>query len=117
MAFKNLRQRLSSSVAELDQARLQDRYAGLDLTPICDAPARQPIRIGGEVRASRVVPRAGAMALEVTIGDGKGEAVAVFTGRRAIRGLAPGRGVLLEGVGRADDRGLVLLNPAYTLLP
>lgn len=117
MVLKNLRQRLTLSVAELDQARLQDRYAGLGLTPIADAPLRTPIRIGGEARGSRVVPRGGSTVLEVTIGDGTGEAVAMFSGRRAIRGLGPGRGVLLEGVARSRDGRLILLNPAYTLLP
>ena len=117
MVLKNLRQRLTASVAELDQARLQDRYAGLGLTPIAEAPARRPIRIGGEVRGSRVVPRAGVMALEVVVGDGTGEAVAIFSGRRAIRGLGPGRGVLVEGVARSQDGRLLFLNPAYTLLP
>ena len=117
VVLKNLRQRLTASVAELDQARLQDRYAGLGLTPIAEAPARMPIRIGGEVRGSRVVPRAGAVTLEVVVGDGSGEATVVFSGRRAIRGLGPGRGVLVEGVARSQDGRLLFLNPAYTLLP
>jgi hypothetical protein len=64
-----------------------------------------------------VVPRAGAPTLEVTVSDGSGEAVAVFCGRRSIKGLGPGRGVLLEGVARRDATRLVLFNPSYTLLP
>jgi hypothetical protein len=112
-----LRDRLNQSVEELDRARLQDRFQGVEVTKIADAPARQPVRLGGEVQAVQVVPRAGSPSLEVTVHDGSARAVAVFTGRRAIAGVACGRGILLEGVGRTEGKRLTLLNPAYTLLP
>ncbi len=117
MAFKNLRRRLTASADELDRDRLCNHYAALGLTAIDEAPRRIPVRVGGEVQALEVVPRAGSPSLEVVFSDGNGKAVAVFTGRRRIAGVSPGRGILVEGVGR-DERGrLVLLNPAYTLLP
>lgn len=102
---------------ELDRARLQERFQGVEVTRIADAPARRPVRLGGEVQAVQVVPRAGSPSLEVTVDDGTARAVAVFTGRRAIAGVACGRGILLEGVGRTERNHLTLLNPAYTLLP
>jgi hypothetical protein len=117
VAFKNLRQRLSLSVLELDNARLQDRYAGLGLSPITGIVERTPARVGGEIRAMKVVPRAGSPWLEVTVADGSGEVVAMFSGRRTIPGLGPGRGLLLEGVVRRDRKRLVLFNPSYTILP
>ncbi len=43
--------------------------------------------------------------------------MAVFTGRSRISGLDAGRAVLFEGVGRRDHGQLVVVNPAYTLLP
>ena len=65
----------------------------------------------------RTVPRSGVPSLEIVVCDGTGDAVAVFTGRRAVGGLEHGRGVLIEGVAH-DERGRrVILNPAYTLLP
>ena len=112
-----LRERLNRSVEELDAARLQERFQGVEVTPIADAPARQPVRIGGEVQAVQVVPRAGSPSLEVTVHDGSTKATAVFTGRRAIAGVACGRGILGEGVGRMERNRLTMLNPAYTLLP
>jgi len=112
----SLKQRLTATVRQLDQARLQERYQGLDLVPIHGAPLRTPVRISGEVQENRVVPRAGAPSLEVTIDDGTGRAVAIFTGRKRIGGLGLGRGVLLEGVARNERGRTVLLNPAYTLL-
>ncbi|MEJ5254877.1 MAG: hypothetical protein WHS89_05960 [Acidimicrobiales bacterium] len=115
-SFSKIRQRLTATVQQLDQARLQERYQGLDLSPIGEAPLRVPVRIGGEVQEARMVPRAGSPAVEVTISDGTGRATAVFTGRRSIHGVTLGRGIVLEGVARLERGRLVLLNPAYTLL-
>jgi hypothetical protein len=53
----------------------------------------------------------------VTIHDGTGAAVAVFTGRSRIDGIEAGRAVLFEGVARRDCGRLIVYNPAYTLLP
>jgi hypothetical protein len=116
MGLSDLKRRLTSSVQQLDQARLQERYQGLGLTPIADAPLRVPVRLGGEVQETRVVPRAGAPSLEVTVADGTGRATAVFTGTKKLHGLGLGRGVLIEGVARLERNHLLLVNPAYTLL-
>ncbi len=43
-------------------------------------------------------------------------AVAVFTGRRSIAGVQPGKGVALDGVARQDRNRILFLNPAYQLL-
>ena len=116
MAFSKLRKKLNATVEQLDQQRLQERYQGLDVTPIAEAHPRTPVRIGGEVQGLQVVPRAGSPSLEVTVVDGSGRAVAVFTGTKRIGGLDPGRSILLEGVGRLERNRLQLLNPGYTLL-
>lgn len=117
MGIRDLASRLNRSVDELDKARLQDRFQGVVVTPIAEAPPRQPVRVGGEIQAVQVVPRAGSPSLEVTVNDGSSRAVAVFTGRKAIAGVACGRGILIEGVGRQERNRLTMLNPAYTLLP
>jgi hypothetical protein len=117
VAFTNLRRKLTATVVQLDEARLQDRYQGLDITPIEEASTRVPVRLGGEVQETRVVPRAGSPSLEVTIADGTGRAYAVFTGKKKIAGMNLGRGIVVEGVGRTERGHLMLMNPAYTLLP
>src|SRR3954471_16403832 len=117
MGLKELAKRLTASVQELDQARLQERYCGVDRTEIGSTPLRVPVRLGGEVTSLQVVPRAGSPSLEVTISDGTGKAVAVFSGRKHLAGLEPGHGLLVEGVARKEGRRVMLLNPAYTLLP
>ncbi|MGH9184413.1 MAG: DNA-binding protein [Acidimicrobiales bacterium] len=116
MGLKDLKHRLTASAQELDRNRLKDRYSGLGLTKIAEAPLRQPVRIGGEIQGIQIAPRGGNPSLEVNVTDGSGKAVAVFTGRRRISGLDCGRGVLLEGVGRTENGRIVLVNPAYTLL-
>lgn len=117
MGLKDIAKRLRATIDEIDDERLQDRFAGLGLTPIAELQARTPVRVGGEVTRTRITPRSGIMAYEITISDGTGDVVAVFTGRRYVPGLEHHRGVLVEGVARGERGKLVLLNPAYTLLP
>jgi hypothetical protein len=77
---------------------------------------RHPVRVGGEIRSVRIVPRAGAPALEVTVSDGRASVVAVFLGRRKLAGMSPGRRVALEGVVADDGLRLIITNPVYELL-
>lgn len=117
MGIRDLAKRLTASVEQIDDERLQDRFAGLALTPLGELEPRVPARIGGEVSRTRIAPRSGINAYEITISDGTGTAVAVFTGRRFVPGLEHHRAVVLEGVARTERGRLVMLNPAYTLLP
>ncbi len=117
MGLRDLVKRLNATVEEIDDERLQDRFSGLQLTALGDLDARVPARIGGEITRTRIAPRSGVAAFEITVSDGTGTAVAVFTGRRYVAGLEHNRAVVLEGVARAERGRLVMLNPAYTLLP
>jgi RecG-like helicase len=116
MARRTLRQRLGSSVAELERTRLQKRFLGLDLTPLEDLALRRPIRVGGEISRVVIAPRSGVPTLEVMVSDGTGNITAVFTGRRTIAGLEHGRAVILEGVATREADRNVIFNPAYTLV-
>ncbi len=115
MVMKNLRKRLNTTVDELDSTRLQKGYGAEDVSRIGEAPLRETITLSGEVKETRVVPRADVPSLEVTIGDGTGRAIVVFTGRRKLPGLKLGGGLRVEGVGRLERNRLTLLNPSYTL--
>jgi hypothetical protein len=101
---------------ELHAERLQQRFGHDGATPIGEAAERGHVSIRGEVAGLQVVPRAGAPSLEVTIDDGSGRAVAIFTGRKRVGGLDPGRPLHVEGMARREGGRLVLFNPAYTLL-
>src|SRR6476469_7831489 len=110
MGFRDLAKRLKAGPNELDSERLQQRFHDLDLTPIGEVALREKVRVGGEVKRMSVAPRHGVPSLEVVVSDGTGDAVAVFTGRRAIAGVEHGRGMVIEGVAR-DERGRrILLN-------
>ena len=116
MGLRTLRQRLNKPIHELHNERLQDRFADRGLTPISDMQCRVATRIGGEVSRMRLTPRSGGPALQITISDGTGKAIAIFTGRRSIPGIEFGAHLVLEGVAHEHDGERILLNPAYTLI-
>ena len=117
VALKKVVKRLTTPVEELDRQKLREYCDLLGVTPTTDIKARSKVRIGGEVRSVRIVPRAGAPALEVTVTDGMGNATAVFLGRRKIAGITPGRHLVLEGVAGKQGNRFLIFNPFYTLLP
>jgi hypothetical protein len=119
VAFRKLLQRLTTSDAELDRERLRQFCADVPgVTPIGDAEPRKEITVAGEISSLRIVPRAGTPSLEVTVKDGSGSLVIVWTGRRNIPGVAPGKRLVLSGRGTTQGAGgrLVILNPRYELL-
>lgn len=112
-----LRKRLSQSMEEVEQERLQNRFAELHLPPLSDMPCRQRVRVVGEIRVERIRPRSGIPSYEVVVSDGTGEVVAIFTGRHTVKGMTTGSAVVLEGVAHQEHGRRVMLNPGYTLLP
>lgn len=116
MGLRDRLRRLAAPTPQLEKERLGSRYEGVADTTIAEAPLRTRTAIAGEITSIRVVPRAGSPTLEVNVSDGTATAVGVFTGRRAIPGIVPGRGIVLEGVARRERSRLVLLNPGYRLL-
>ena len=84
--LKKLVERLTKPVEEVDREKLSEYCDARLLEPMDAIVGRQPIRVGGEVRSVRIVPRAGAPALEVTVTDGRGSVVGVFLGRRKVAG-------------------------------
>ncbi len=117
MGLRDLAKRLTATVEEIDDERLQGRFADMDIVCIAQVTPRTHVRIGGEVTRTRIVPRSGVPAYEITISDGTGSAAAMFTGRRHLAGIDHHRGVVLEGIVRQDKGRLVMVNPVYTLLP
>jgi len=118
VALRKALKGLRASTDDLHRERLTDRFdrAALGTVEIAGMPMRCRVRIAGEVARLRVVPRAGSPSLEVTVDDGTGRALVIFTGRRRIIGIDPGRGVVIEGTAREVHNRAVLMNPSYTLL-
>jgi len=116
MALKKLVQRLTKPVEEIDREQLTEFCDARQLAAMDELAPRTRVKVGGEVRSVRIVPRAGAPALEVTVTDGRGSVVGVFLGRRKIAGLSPGRKVAFEGVAARDGKRYLVFNPIYELL-
>ena len=119
MAFKKLLQRLTASDAELDRERLRQFCRDLPgVVAIADVVPRQEFTVAGEIRSLRIVPRAGTPSLEATVNDGTGSLVVVWTGRRNIPGVAPGKRLVVSGRGTPQGVAsrLTVLNPRYELL-
>jgi RecG-like helicase len=116
MALKKMVERLTKTTDELDREALAAYCDRLGVTPINQIVPRTPVQIAGEIRTVRIVPRAGAPALEVTVSDGRGSVVAVFLGRRKIAGISPGRRVEVRGVAGRDGSRYLIYNPEYRLL-
>src|SRR3954453_7302358 len=102
MAFKKLFKNLTTSVTELDTARLrkfcEDRQG---VVSIVDLPPRIEGTVVGEIVSMRIVPRAGSPSFEAPIPDGPGSVVVVWTGRRKIAGVSPGKRLVVSGRGAA----------------
>lgn len=86
-------------------------------TPIAEAPLGRIVRIAGEISSVILRPETTVAALEAEIDDGTARLRIVWLGRNAIRGIEPGRGIIIEGrVVERDDMRL-MHNPRYELLP
>ena len=116
MALKKVVQRLTKPIEDQDRDALTNYCDALGVTAMDELTDRSQVKVGGEVRAVRIVPRAGAPALEVTVTDGRDSVTGVFLGRRKVAGLSPGRRVVFEGVLAPEDGRHVLFNPIYKLL-
>ena len=109
---------LTAPTHALDRARRAKRVATLAEpgTTIDSLPNRVPVKVVGEITATQVVPRDFGSWLELTLDDGSGSVVAMYSGRRSIAGVEPGRVIALEGVLRHERGRTIMLNPVYTLL-
>jgi hypothetical protein len=116
MALRKAMERLTKPIDELDREALCAYCDELGATPMDRITPRTRTRVAGEIRAVRIVPRAGAPAVEVTVSDGRGAVVGVFLGRRKIPGLSPGRRIVLGGVAGKDGGRYLVYNPEYELL-
>jgi hypothetical protein len=119
VVLKKLFKNLTTSVTQLDAERLRKFCESRPgAVPITDLPPRVEGTVVGEITSLRIVPRAGSASLEATVSDGTGSLVVVWTGRRKIAGVTPGKRLVLSGRGATTGpRGrLLMFNPSYELL-
>lgn len=115
--WNRLSERLAPSATSIEADELRSKFDTLETTAIVQCPLAVPVRVGGTVRSLVLRCRAQVPALEVDLYDGSDALTVVFLGRRAIRGITPGRGLIVTG--RVTRRGndYVMYNPTYELLP
>jgi hypothetical protein len=118
--LKGVLHRLRLPPRELDEESLR-KFCGAreDCTPIAEAQPREQISVVGEIACVSIVPQPdGSPWLEVTVSDGTGSLIAMWTGRRKIAGVKPGQRLVVSGRGAATGpKGrLVIYNPHYELL-
>lgn len=92
-------------------------HADREVTRVSDLKDRQLVTVLGTIHSLTLRPRAGVPALEAEIEDGTGRMICVWLGRRAIRGISPGRDIRVTGRISLDGRTPRLFNPHYVLLP
>ena len=117
MGVKDLVNRLTKPVEEVDREKLVEFCSQLEGVPCDQLEPRTVARVVGEVSSVRIVPRAGSASLEVGVFDGRGVVTAVFFGRKKIAGLNPGRRVVIEGMVAPLNNRAFMYNPVYELLP
>jgi len=119
VVLKKLFKNLTTPITELDTERLRKFCEGRPgAVTIQNLPPRVEGTVVGEITSLRIVPRAGSPSLEATITDGSGSLVVVWTGRRKIAGVAPGKRLVVSGRGAAagPKNRLLIFNPSYELL-
>ena len=116
MALRDAFKKLRMSTDELDREKRLERLAAVGCTPIDEAVNRQVVELFGQVQSVRIVPRAGAPAIDVTIDDGHGLALAMFFGRRSIPGVHAGTALKVKGRCSMRSGRLTLINPEYELV-
>jgi len=73
--------------------------------------------VEGRVNSIEIRPVEHSCVLECKVADATGEVIALFYGRTHIAGLEPGSRIRLRGQVGVQDGHMVMVNPAYELLP
>lgn len=105
----------SQERVEARELRQDTEKAGL--VTISEAPDRQKVVVQGTLKTVTLRPRGGVPALEAELYDGSGSISLVWLGRRRIGGIAPGRGIRVEGRIGQQDGARMMYNPRYDLRP
>lgn len=119
MGLRQHLQDLTVSPQAQDERRLREfctHHPGV--VPIGDVAARQAATVVAEVASVRLVPKGGTSWLEVTVSDGTDRMVIMWTGRRRLPGVEPGRRLVFSGTASAIGPGgrMLMMNPRYELL-
>ena len=107
--------RLTADELEVESLALQEESSSAGATPVVQCSVGAPVCVAGSLRAVVLRPRAGVPTLEAELYDGSGTVTLIWLGRRRIRGIDPGRSVVVHGRLTKQDGRPTIYNPAYEL--
>ena len=85
-------------------------------TPIAEAQARTTVTITGQVIRMQSRPASDLPTMVISVKDSTGTAIATWSGRRSMGGIALGRRIVITGVATHTTGLLTFVNPEYQLL-
>jgi RecG-like helicase len=113
--FRRALSRLTADELELESKELQDVSSSAGATHVAQCSVGAPVCVAGSLRAVVLRPRAGVPTLEAELYDGTGTVTLIWLGRRRIRGIDPGRNLVVRGRLTRQDGRPTIYNPAYEL--
>lgn len=108
---------LAQSKADQHAQALQEDVRDVGATPICRCTPGEPATISGVLRSVTLRPRDNVPAVEAELFDGSGRITLVWLGRRRIRGIEPGRAIVVSGRITCNTERPTVFNPRYELRP
>jgi RecG-like helicase len=108
---------LAQSKADQHAEALQVGVRDAGATPIRQCTPGEPATICGVLRSVTLRPRENVPAVEAELFDGTGHILLVWLGRRRIRGVDPGRAIVVTGRITCNTERPTIFNPRYELRP
>ncbi len=108
---------LSQSKSDQEAADLRGGVRDLGFTHISECVPGEVVTVTGVLRSVSLRPHEGVPAVEAEVYDGSGRILVVWLGRRRIRGIEAGRGIVVTGRITCTSVKPTIYNPRYTMLP
>ncbi len=116
-ALSRLVASLGKSTEDQHAEALQSSVRDVGATPISCCTAGEPATMSGVLRSVTLRPRETVPAVEADLFDGSGHILLVWLGRRRIRGIEPGRSIVVSGRITCSAERPTVFNPDYELRP
>lgn len=115
--LRRLAESLSQSKSDQHAEAVREGVRDSGATPIQECVPGEPVTAAGVLRSVTLRPREGVPAVEAELFDGTGRLTIVWLGRRRIRGIEPGRSIVVTGRLTCNTEHPTIFNPRYELRP
>ncbi len=112
---RRLAESLGKSKAQQHAEELRGATTAVGATPIARCTGGQLSTVAGVLRSVTLRPRNNVPAVEADLYDGSGQVRLVWLGRRQIRGVTPGRSIVVTGRITCNETNPTIFNPRYEL--